>query len=67
MKVFWNSCDKQLGGEMNFFNANVFKSSLENFQKSLPFWEIYVKYKEKRRIISILLYIDIGIVYSYIT
>ena len=37
-------------------NENYFKSSLEKFQKSLPFREIYVKYLEKNSIvISILL------------
>ena len=31
-------------GEMKSVNENYFKSSLENFQKSLNFVEIYVKY-----------------------
>ena len=40
MKVVQNTCDKELGGKMKFVNDNYFKSSLENFQKSLPFREI---------------------------
>ena len=35
---------------MKSVNENYFKSSLENFQKSLPFREIYVKYLEKNNI-----------------
>ena len=42
MKAVWNTCDKELRDEMKFVNENYFKSSLENFQKSLPFGEIYV-------------------------
>ena len=44
MKVAWNTCDKELGGEMKSAYENYFKSSLENFQQSLPLREIYVKY-----------------------
>ena len=50
VKVVWNTCDKELGSEMDSVNENVFKSSPENFQKSLPFREIYVKYLEQNRI-----------------
>ena len=42
--------DKELGGEMKSVRETYFKSSLENFQKSLPFKEIYVKYLEKNSI-----------------
>ena len=38
MKAVWNTCDKELGDKMKFVNENYFKSSLENFQKSLPLW-----------------------------
>ena len=47
MKVVWNTCDKERGGEIKSPKKNYLKSSLENFQKSLPYWEIYVKYLEK--------------------
>ena len=50
MKVFSNTCDKELGGEMKSAHKNYFKSSLENLQKPLPFREIYVKYLEKNSI-----------------
>ena len=50
MKVVWNTCDKELGGEMKSVKENHFKNSLENFQKSLPFREIYIKYLEKNSI-----------------
>ena len=43
MKVVWNTCDKELGGEMKSVYENCFKSSLENLQKLLPFRVIYVK------------------------
>ena len=43
MKVVWNTCDKELGGEMKSACENCFKSSLENLQKLLPFRVIYVK------------------------
>ena len=36
--------DRGLDSEMKSVNENYFKSSLENFQKSLNFVEIYVKY-----------------------
>ena len=44
MKVVRNTCDKELGGEMKSVNENCFESSLENFQKLLPFRDIYGKY-----------------------
>ena len=52
MKDAWNTCDKELGGEMKSINEKLdyFKSSLENFQKSLPFQEIDLKYLEKNSI-----------------
>ena len=50
MKVVWNTCDKVFAGEINSAYENYLKSSLENFQKSLPFREIYVKYLEKNGI-----------------
>ena len=50
MKVVWNTCDEELGGEMKFVNENYFKSSLENFQKSLSFREICVKYSKKNSV-----------------
>ena len=31
-------------------NQNYFKSSFENFQQSLPFGEIYVKYLDKNSV-----------------
>ena len=37
IKVVWNTCDKELGAERKSVNDNYFKSSLENFQKSLTF------------------------------
>ena len=46
MKVVWNTCDKELGGEMKSVNEKYFKSLIDNFQKSLRFREIYVKYLE---------------------
>ena len=51
MKFVQNTCDKELGGKMKFVNDNYFKSSLENFQKSLAFREIYVKYLENNSIV----------------
>ena len=65
-------CLKELGGEMKSVNENYFKRSPGNFQKSLTFGEIYVKYLEKISIVTGVLlqvrYIDIGIgYYSYIT
>ena len=50
MKVVWNTCDKELDGELKFVNENYFKSLLENFQQSLPFRENYAKYLEKNSI-----------------
>ena len=36
MKVVWNICDKELGGEMKYVNENYLnKISLANFQKWL--------------------------------
>ena len=35
--------------------VNYFKSSLENFQKSLPVRETYVKYLEKNSIVVVIL------------
>ena len=36
MKVVWNICDKELGGEMKYINENYLnKISLANFQKWL--------------------------------
>ena len=37
---------------MKSVNENYFKSSLENFQKLLPFRKIYVKYLEKNSIVK---------------
>ena len=49
---------------MKSVNENYFKSSLENFQKSLPIHEIYVKYLEKNsaqvQFIAILLHLAHG-------
>ena len=60
MKVAWNTCDKELGGEMKSVKENCLnKSSLVNFQNSLRLRKIYVKYLVKNSI-------AIGIVYSYI-
>ena len=43
-KIIQNNCGKERGGESeNYLN----KSLLVNFQKSLPFREIYVKYLRK--------------------
>ena len=50
MKVLWNTCDKELGGEMKSACENYFKTSLEILQKPLPFREIYVIYLEKKYI-----------------
>ena len=48
MKVFWNTCDKELGGEMK----SAYEKLLQKFtlRKSLPFRETYVKYLEKHSI-----------------
>ena len=51
MKVVWNTCDKELDGELKFVNENYFKSLLENFQQSLAFRENYAKYLEKNSIV----------------
>ena len=45
-------CLKELGGEMKSVNENYFKRSPGNFQKSLPFGEIYVKYLKKISIVT---------------
>ena len=50
MKIVRNTCDKELGGEMKSVNENYFKNSLENFQKSLPFREMYIEYLEKNSV-----------------
>ena len=50
MNVVRNISDKELGGEMKPAYENYFKSSIKNFQKSIPFREIYVKYLEKNSI-----------------
>ena len=50
MKVFWNTCYKELGGEIKSVDENYFKALLEIFQKTLPFRENYVKYLEKNSI-----------------
>ena len=52
MKVVWNTCDKELDGEIKVcqWKLDYFKSSLENFQKALPFRKAYVKYLEKNSI-----------------
>ena len=47
MKVVSNTCDRELGSEIKSGSENYFKNSLENFQKPLPFRDIYVKYLEK--------------------
>ena len=49
MKVFCNTCGKELSGEMNSAYENYFKRSLENFQKSLP-REICVNCLEKNSV-----------------
>ena len=47
LKVFWNTCDKELGGEGSLpLKITFFNSLLENLQKSVSFREIYVKYLE---------------------
>ena len=50
IKVSWNTCDKELGGEVKSTYENYLKISLENFQKSLPCKEIYIKYLDKNSI-----------------
>ena len=50
MKVVWNTCDKNLGGEMKSAYENYFENSLESSQEPLPFREIYVKKLEKNSI-----------------
>ena len=50
LRAIAEASDKELGGEMKSVRETYFKSSLENFQKSLPFKEIYVKYLEKNSI-----------------
>ena len=49
MKVVWNTCGKELDGEIKSAYEKCSKSFFKNFQKSLPFREIYVKYLEKNR------------------
>ena len=59
-EVFWNTFDKEFAGEIKYVKKNyVNKSSLLNFQNSLPLRVTYVKYLEKNSM-------AIGIVYSYI-
>ena len=53
MRVVWNTCDKELGGEIKAAYENYSKNSLQNLQKSLPFIDIYVKYLEKNSISGI--------------
>ena len=55
MKVVWNICSEELDGEMKFVNENCFKSSLENFQKSLRFRETYVKYIGRNSTVIVIL------------
>ena len=43
VNVVWNTCDKDLGGEVKFAYETISKSSVENFQKLLPFREIFCK------------------------
>ena len=50
MKVVWNTCDNELGGEIKSAYENWLTSSLENLQNSLSFRVIYVKYLEKNSI-----------------
>ena len=50
MKVVWITCNKELGGQMASAYKIYFRSSHENFQKSPPFRETYVKYLEKNSI-----------------
>ena len=55
MKIMWDTCDKMKRSqnevdEMKSVKENYFKSSLENFQNSLSFREIYVKLLEKNSI-----------------
>ena len=63
MKVVWNTCDKVFAGEIKSAYENYLKSSLENFQKSLPFRKIYVKYLEKNGIS--VYFIDILLSFHY--
>ena len=59
-EFFWNTFDKEFAGEIKYVKKNYLnKSSLLNFQNSLPLRVTYVKYLEKNSI-------AIGIVYSYI-
>ena len=53
MRVVWNTCDKELGGEIKAAYENYSKNSLQNLQKSLPFIGTYVKYLEKNSISGI--------------
>ena len=50
IKVVWNICDKERGGEMKSHYENCYKSSLENLEISLVFRETYVKHLEKNSI-----------------
>ena len=50
MKVFLNTYNKELGGEMKSVYEHYFKTLLEIFQKTPPFRENYVKYLEKNSI-----------------
>ena len=50
IKVFRNTCYKELGSEIKSDNEKYLnKSSLVNFQKSIPFRKIYAKYLEKKQ------------------
>ena len=53
MRVVWNTCDKELGGEIKAACENYSKNSLQNLQKSLPFIGTYVKCLEKNCISGI--------------
>ena len=57
MKVYWNTCWRELGGtEESLSMKTITKSLFENFQKQVLFREIYGKYLEK----------TVHIVYSYV-
>ena len=50
IKVVRNTCYKELGSEIKSDNEKYLnKSSLVNFQKSIPFRKIYAKYLEKKQ------------------
>ena len=43
INVVWNTCDKDLGDEVKSACEIISKSSVEKFQKLLPFREIFCK------------------------